>query len=249
MTLPITLIAIDTDPVSHPLTRHAVHRTLGALDVEEVLFFGGATIGLGERFVRTERFDSIDTYSEFVFKCLWPFVRTEFVMIVHWDGFAVAPELWEADFLAHDYIGAPWAWATDGLNIGNGGFCIRSRKLMLACRDVRVRRHPEIPFGGAEDIVIGRIYRSFLEAQGITFAPVPLAHRFSYETGVRTAPSFGFHGPDNMPLFLSEDELLSIASPLAQKIRPGHVREKFLAHCDAQGYARVRAIFSAAEAA
>ena len=245
MTLPITLVAIDTDPVSHPLTRYAVHRSLGALAVEEVLFFGGQPLGLGERFVRTERFDSIDTYSEFVFKCLWPFIGTKFVMIVHWDGFITEPSLWRSEFLAHDYIGAPWAWAADGANIGNGGFCIRSRKLMLACRDVRLRRHPEIAFGGAEDIVIGRLYRTHLEAQGLSFASTELAAAFSYETGERRGPSFGFHGPDNMPLFLSEDALLEIVSPLAQKIRPGHVREKFLAHCAARGYQRLLSVFGA----
>ncbi|MBK6636232.1 MAG: hypothetical protein IPG34_00375 [Rhodocyclaceae bacterium] len=170
--------------------------------MEEVLFFGGQPLNLGERFVRTERFDSIDTYSEFVFKCLWPFIGTKFVMIVHWDGFITEPSLWRSEFLAHDYIGAPWAWAVNGANIGNGGFCIRSRKLMLACRDVRLRRHPEIAFGGAEDIVIGRLYRTHLEAQGLSFASTELAAAFSSETGERRGPSFGFHGPDNMPLFL-----------------------------------------------
>jgi hypothetical protein len=236
MNKPITIIAIDTDPVSHRLTRFAVKKSLLGLDVDDVIFFGGRSLGLGERFIETQRFDSIDTYSEFVFKCLWPFVRTEFILIVHWDGFIVNPQLWRDEFLAYDYIGAPWAWANDAHRVGNGGFCLRSRRLLNACKDVKLRRYPEVPFGGLEDIVICRLHRNKFEEQGMRFAPVELAQAFSYETGDLAQIPFGFHGPGNMPLFVSEHELIDLVPDLIQKIQPGPIFDVFKHHCRLRGY-------------
>lgn len=236
MRLPITIVAIDTDPASHILTRFAVKQTLLGMDVQDVLFFGGKPLGLGERFVETQRFDSMDTYSEFVLKCLWPFIGTDYILIVHWDGFVASPAHWRDDFLKHDYIGAPWAWANDAYRVGNGGFCIRSRKLLMACKDVKVRRVPEIPFGGIEDIVICRLYRDYLEQQGVSFAPVALAEMFSYETGALTCQPFGFHGPANMPIFVAEKYLIELSPALKQKIKPGPVLDLFKENCELRGY-------------
>ena len=236
MRQPITVVAIDTDPDSHSLTRFAVKQTLLGLDVQDVLFFGGKPLGLGERFVETQRFDSIDTYSEFVLKCLWPFIATDFILIVHWDGFVASPAHWRDEFLAYDYIGAPWAWATDDYRVGNGGFCIRSRKLVTACKDVKIRRHPEIPLGGIEDIVICRLYRKYLEDQGLRFAPAEVASMFSYETGALTQQPFGFHGPANMPIFVPEKYLIELAPALKKKIGAGSVMDTFKRHCEIRGY-------------
>ena len=236
MPLPITLVAIDTDPDSLDLTRFAVNQTLLGLDVEEVLFFGGRPLGLGERFVEIQRFDSIASYSEFVLKCLWPFVSSEFMLIVHWDGFVANPSLWKREFLSFDYIGAPWGWANDHMSVGNGGFCLRSARLIQECKDVNIRRHPEILFGGIEDIVICRLYHDYLEGKGIRFAPRELAEQFSYESGsIRQVP-FGFHGPTNMPVFVPEHKLIDLAPALKRKIKPGDVLNEFLRRSQAMGY-------------
>ncbi len=239
----LTLLAIDTDPVSHPLTRYAVHRTLSGVNAAEVLFFGTQPLGLGERFVKIERFDSIDSYSEFVFKCLWPFICTEFVFIVHWDGFASNPQLWEDAFLDFDYIGAPWDFYKDAMNVGNGGFCIRSKRLLMECRSPTIRRFPEVQSGGAEDVVICRIHRQHLEAQGMRFAPREIAARFSYETGPFPGRTFGFHSPHNMPLNMNEADLIKLANPLKRKIRQGPVRDAFVQNCRAMGHKSFLEIF------
>ncbi|MBI5919125.1 MAG: hypothetical protein HY849_07120 [Nitrosomonadales bacterium] len=242
MRLPITIVAIDTDPDSQPLTRFAVKQTLRGLDVQDVVYFGAAPLGLGERFIETQRFDSIDTYSEFVLKCIWPFIATEYILIVHWDGFIANPANWRDEFLDYDYIGAPWAWANDDHKVGNGGFCIRSRKLLLACRDPKLQRRPDIPYGGIEDIVICRLYREALENIGIRFAPIELAQAFSYETGEVTCQPFGFHGPANMPIFVAEKYLIELAPSLKKKIRPGPVLDMFKQHCQMRGYTELLAL-------
>ena len=246
MTLPITLIGIDTDPVSRTLTRYALERTRECLDVQEILFFGAEPLHIGERFVRIERFPSIDAYSEFVLKCLWPFIRTDYIMIVHWDGFATRPELWQDRFLDYDYIGAPWIWGEENRRVGNGGFCIRSKKLLLECADVRVRRHPEIEGGGgAEDVVICKLYGAHFESRGLRFAPIEVAREFALEYGDERE-TFDFHGPWVMPLRLEEAVLLKYQSTLLAKLKNAEVKPHVLANCRARGYTRFAAALEAA---
>jgi hypothetical protein len=76
--------------------------------------------------------------------------------------------------------------------VGNGGFSLRSRRLLDACLD----DHVTIPNnkGPAEDQAIGNDHRQFLETKyHIQYAPEELARQFSFELG-RHEPSFGFHG-------------------------------------------------------
>jgi len=232
----ITLVSIDTDPVSQELTRAATLRTLSIIAPAAIVHFGREKLDIGETFVRINRFSSIDDYSEFVFKCLWPFCETDKLMIVHWDGHPANRNYWNPGFLDCDYIGAPWAWAQDNLRVGNGGFSIRSKRLIELCKHVQVRRHPEIPYANAEDIVIGRVYRKLFEDAGMKFASDDLAGRFSYETGPVRLDVFGFHAPNNMPLFVSEKELLETAKELRLKIqgRPGF--DQFIQNAAFMGY-------------
>lgn len=216
----ITLLSIDTDPSSQQLTKFALQKTLKCIDAKQIICFGHSAFGLGETFIKINRFNSIMEYSEFLLKCMWPYLPEDgHSMIVHWDGFAANKSLWSDEFLKFDYIGAPWAWATDAHCVGNGGFCLRSNTLIKACSDVMVRRHPEVLFCHAEDIVICRLYRDYFEKKGFKFADKELASRFSYETGVRTGQTFGFHAPENMPYYLSEAELLEISGHLFNKIK------------------------------
>jgi hypothetical protein len=235
----LTIVSIDTDPISQSLTRAAILRTLAILEPSCVIHFGREPLGVGETFVRINRFASIDDYSEFVFKCLWPFCATEKIMIVHWDGHPANACYWDPEFINCDYIGAPWAWAQDQFRIGNGGFSIRSKRLMELCKNVQLRRHPEIPYANAEDIVIGRIYRRTLEDAGLSFASDELATQFSYETGPLREDVFGFHAPSNMPLFVSEDDLLETVDDLKRKIVGKFGLEQFTKHAQMRGYHRL----------
>lgn len=134
-------------------------------------------------------------YSKFIFKNLNYFVASEFVLLIQHDGFVVNYKAWTDEFLKYDYIGASW-WYDDELVVGNGGFSLRSKKLLEVCAhdDVMTEIHPE-------DHAIGRIYRRYLEQHhGIKFAPKEIADRFSIEAFGLKPPankyngSFGFHG-------------------------------------------------------
>ena len=85
------------------------------------------------RVVRIGRLKSASEYSFFVLKALHEYVETQHCLLVQWDGFVTNANAWRPDFLAFDYIGAPWPQFSDGRNVGNGGFSLRSRKLLKAC--------------------------------------------------------------------------------------------------------------------
>jgi len=139
---------------------------------------------------------SAQAYSHFVLTRLVDHVDTAHCLIVQWDGHVLDASRWRPDFLDYDYIGAAWPQFDDGHDVGNGGFSLRSRRLMLMCREAGFDAcHPE-------DIAIGRGNRGWLEARGIRFAPRALADVFSAERAGDPLTSFGFHGVWHMPRVL-----------------------------------------------
>ena len=145
------------------------------------------------RQVRIARLTSAQDYSEFIVRGLSDHILTEHCLIVQWDGFVLDPGQWHPDFLQFDYIGAHWPQFIDGQDVGNGGFSLRSKRLLEAGRDPRiVAAHPE-------DVTLCRLHRPMLEKDyGVRFADRSVANRFSHERGKRDHPTFGFHGIFNM---------------------------------------------------
>ena len=130
---------------------------------------------------------SIADYSMAILTCMLPHIEGSHALVIQWDGFIIHPERWTPEFLNYDYIGAVWPQHPD-TPVGNGGFSLRSRRLLEALRDGAFNQTPP------EDECIAIENRDFLETKHhIRFAPADVAERFSTE---RTAwqPSFGFHG-------------------------------------------------------
>lgn len=145
-----------------------------------------------------EMLRNIDDYSRFMVKDIGNYFATSHVLVVQWDGFIVNPELWDNDFLIYDYIGAPWVRHRHA--VGNGGFSLRSRKLVDALQD------QEITAFNPEDYAICDRYHDFLvEHYGIRFAPVDVAHRFSCETNRPPGPTFGVHGLGSLHWVMSDE--------------------------------------------
>ncbi len=145
------------------------------------------------RVVAIPAINSIDAYSKFAINELDKFVDTEFVLIIQYDGFILNPNAWTDDFLAYDYIGAPW-WKDEKYIVGNGGFSMRSKKLTSILKEEQFKLKTDIP----EDWYICVTIREELEKRGIKFAPAEVARRFSFESnekdGVVWISQFGFHG-------------------------------------------------------
>lgn len=197
----VTLVAVDT--ACHDLTAMAVKECTDRAEFGEVLIISDKHLdapGSQQRFVQS--FTDAEQATRAYWYMVPPLLRTDHFMVVHWDSWIVNPKKWSRDFLAYDYIGAPW-WYGDDRNVGNGGFSIRSTRL------ANHMAGSSLPFAHPEDDALCRKYRPRLEHAGFTWAPVELASRFSFE---RTAMCplkdiFGFHGMFNWPHVLSPEAI------------------------------------------
>ena len=126
--------------------------------------------------IKIDKVDSIDKYSEFMVKKLNDYVDTEFVLIFQHDGFILSANNWRDEFLNYDYIGAPWIGyynENTEYNVGNGGFSLRSKKLLEI-----LANDEQIKLGEPEDSLMCRQYREYLESKGVKYAPEEIAGVF-----------------------------------------------------------------------
>jgi len=153
--------------------------------------------------------NSVHDYSKFMIKDLNNYIDTDYVLTIQHDGFILNPENWLDAYLNVDYIGAPWTYRKDpyfhplSYNVGNGGFSLRSKKLLKVLSDIKT--FPEIlpDDWPPEDLIIcsqfhyyrnGRLFTDILrEDYAIKFAPYALASEFSVENSFWDG-QFGFHG-------------------------------------------------------
>ena len=154
----------------------------------------------------------IDDYSHYCIYDLWRHVDTDYCLVIQGDGYVINPGMWSNEFLQYDYIGAPWPKSSTAYidpfgqqqRVGNGGFSLRSRKLLT------VPLRTNIPWDvNADDFYAhqdagllhedGNICvhnKHLYESDGCQFAPVGVAVHFSQELPVPEAlgvTPFGFH--------------------------------------------------------
>ena len=214
----VTLCCVDSR--SHQLALRALERCRSNLEFARTIFLTDAIppnidIPPDIHVIASGPIDSHDAYSKIILKDLFGHIATSHVLVIQWDGYVVHPEVWTDDFLHCDYIGAPWPNGHGGYSVGNGGFSLRSRKLLEALQDDRFSARTD-----AEDVTICELHRSSLESQyGIQFGNVELARRFSYEMGpLPNGKTLGFHGAFNLIHFESEAEIAAIASMLPDSL-------------------------------
>jgi|SRR5680860_225436 len=203
----VTLLGIDCVDVER--LRLAVNICLKDFEFAEVKILTSLDVVNKENVIKIKAVNSTEEYSHFIINDLYQYVDTTHVLLVQYDGFILNPDAWTDDYLNYDYIGAPWLvadWSVNSFDfpvellgklvVGNGGFSLRSKKLLnltaKLTQDNKIERyHPE-------DTSICVYYRRLFEDSGIKFAPVPLAKKFSFESEDKDNYSwdgqFGFHG-------------------------------------------------------
>jgi glycosyltransferase involved in cell wall biosynthesis len=211
-----TLVCIDC--INHDLSIKAIEHCLSVCNFDRTIFFTDRdfSLGSGIDIIKIPPISTKEEYSRFVIKELNNYIYTDFVLMIQYDGFIINPDAWTDEFLKYDYIGAKWHWYHDGFNIGNGGFSLRSKRLMQALMDESINAS-SVEYG--EDTLICRTYRSLLENKyGIKFAPEALADRFSYERSQFTGHHpFGFHGLFNMWRYLKSEYLPDLINNLSPR--------------------------------
>jgi Protein of unknown function (DUF5672) len=186
----VTLIGVDCVDV---------HRLLKAAEIcQHELKFADVRLlssldGNHQNLVRIDPIQTIEAYSSFMIQRLNSYVDTAFALVIQHDGFVLNPKAWCDEFLAYDYIGAPW-WINQQHIVGNGGFSLRSKRLLGLLQELEIQISTNVP----EDWFICVVLRTELEDRGITFAPIELAQQFALEgnenDGVVWTNQFGFHG-------------------------------------------------------
>ena len=221
----VTLCCVDTK--HHRLAARSLLRSTRDVRFGHVLFLTDAlppdiSLPSAIEVRRIDKLESRGSYSAFMLKELADHVETTYALVTQWDGYVVHADTWDPAFLSCDYLGAKWPECPEPFNVGNGGFSLRSRRLLTALRDDRIE--PSLN----EDQVICGTARSILQGDyGIHFGSAEMADRFSFEldqsiprSGQRT---FGFHGLFNFFFVEHQSELVRLAADFTDDI----VRSEF----------------------
>ena len=204
----VTVCAADS--VSPELAARALDLCMERCTFAEAILFSDVPAAGNFRHVAISPLTSLDDYSRFCLKDMGQHIRTAHALIVQWDGYVVDAAAWDRRFRNYDYVGAP-IYRDGRVVVGNGGFSLRSRKLMRA-----LTKLPTMP-GVNEDWTISEILRPTLERDfGIRFAPPQVAAHFSYEQRHPGKPTFGFHGQSNFFRHESDDAVLAIYARLPE---------------------------------
>lgn len=198
----ITLVAVACTKI--PETIEAMKKCQSQMKFTDAMLFTHEDVQVpGIQVIKIDKLD-YKGYNEFIAMKLWQYIASDHVLVVQNDGYILDGSLWTDEFFKYDYIGAPWPPDThyikdttgkhENIRVGNGGFSLRSRKLLRA----PVILELEFTDNGSgfwhEDGFLCVHYRKELEAAGIKFAPVDLAAQFSTELQVpETRKSFGGH--------------------------------------------------------
>jgi len=174
--------------------------------------------------------------NRFLINNLHKYFETSHCLYVESDSFVVNADLWKEEFLKFDYIGAPWPnkiqmnpHATTVLNsvfigspgfpgpipvlnmeencVGNGGFSLRSRKLLKTIAKMNYDSI-KVPIKNEDLIICHFLYKEMIN-KGIHFAPPKLAAQFATEGwhhlyGQDANSVFGFHAKHMRGYFLKE---------------------------------------------
>ncbi|MCL2792960.1 MAG: hypothetical protein FWD87_07695 [Spirochaetaceae bacterium] len=138
------------------------------------------------RFEQTTELKNIDAFNYKMLFELYKYIKTDFVLLVHYDGFVVNPDMWRSEFLDYDYIGSPWAdnFQKDiygnTIRVGNG-VSIRSKKLLELPAKFNMQFNFGEGFANHEDTFICCRYRHFFLQHGIKYAPLEVAKYFGHE--------------------------------------------------------------------
>ena len=195
----IGIIIVDT--TNYVLANNALINSVQKMSPAHVLAFTDHP-GLWNEYDKQliPKITCIEDYNDIILRQVVKHLQQDHYLVIQYDGFVVDPARFEPQFLEFDYIGAPWP-GVENHSVGNGGFSLRSRRLMQAVADHLDQRQT----GEAEDLFICRTLRPTLEkTYKMRFAPVEVAERFSFEAPLKNQQTFGFHGLLNLPIIYQD---------------------------------------------
>ena len=207
----LTLVAVADTKVSETIS--SLRKSSKSINFKEIILLTSKNIERGEIFeglkiLKINPLRSAKNYNHFIIYELFKYINTSHLLLIQWDGFILNPNKWNQSFLDYDYIGAPFIPRANDINysrdkqgnffsIGNGGFTLRSRKLLEAPTKFNLKDNFKYT-NHHEDGFFCVYHRSFLESKGFKWAPFNLAKNFSFESIISINDiidlPLGFHG-------------------------------------------------------
>lgn len=150
--------------------------------------------------IKIPKFNNVYDWGEFVVFKLYKFIQSEFIILIHDDGFIVNPKAWNNNFLKYDYIGAPWPPIYRDKNnelvrVGNS-VSLRSKKILELPSQLQLEWSLAADVKFHEDGFICLKHRKILMQNKILFAPFDIACNFSREKTFKenkNIKTFAFH--------------------------------------------------------
>jgi hypothetical protein len=155
-------------------------------------------------FVEIPNMTSVEEWGKFIIFDLYKFITTKHIILIHADGFIVNPSSWDDNFLKYDYIGAPWPIPSDDFSYRDYYGNIIRQGNSISLRSYNILKMPselKMEWGADagyfhEDGFLCAIKRHILAQNGIKFAPLRVACKFSHETPIpetKGIKPFAFH--------------------------------------------------------
>jgi len=148
---------------------------------------------------------NISEWGKFVIFELHKYIDSDFIILIHPDGFIVNPQSWSNDFLNYDFIGAPWKLPKDNfsyrdffgniIRVGNS-VSLRSKRILKLPSEIGLKWENFDHDFPHEDGFLTVQNRHLLESKGIQFAPLSIAKYFSKEATIpenKGIETFLFH--------------------------------------------------------
>jgi hypothetical protein len=191
----VTLVAVATTEVE--ATAKALEYSQRALSFDRVVLLSNYDPSPNSHFyehIKIEPFNDVGEWGRFVVFELYKYITTDFIILIHADGFIVNPEKWNDDFLKYDYIGAPWPIPKDSfsfrdyygniIRVGNS-VSLRSKRILELPAQLGLDWDSADKGFFHEDGFLAVQNRHILQKNGVEYAPLSIAVHFSRE---RTLP-------------------------------------------------------------
>jgi len=185
----VTLVAVATTKIKETIS--ALEYSMQSIDYEDILLITNTNIKSNDyRTAKINSFNSVSDWGEFIVFKLHNYIKTNYILLIHHDGFVVNPSSWDKHFLNYDYIGAPWPISKDGfsyldnkkniIRVGNS-VSLRSKRLLELPSKLDLSWHNLDHGFFHEDGFLCVQSREVLLKNDIKFAPYEIAKFFSRE--------------------------------------------------------------------
>ena len=200
----VTLLAISS--VRIPGTIQSLELCSSKLKFAKVKFISHLKPDVLPDYIEFEQcpeLKNIDDFNEYMFLEMGKHVSTSHCLIVQDHAYRLNSEKWNNAWLNYDYIGSPWRIVENSYiandytrsRVGNGGFSLRSKKLLELPKKTNWYLREEQGWKN-EDGNICCYWKKEMLSQGIKYAPLELAIHFGFENVTeenKYVKPFGFH--------------------------------------------------------